>query len=293
LSPRGAQNPASREFLLQNSNLDDDLSFRGCSIPLADGSHSQPVDVLVYSAKNPIAPKWQGMRLPLIAYRGQSIEIFVDLTHPVFRAYHTRPEVLVAAELAQYIHVTNSRLQAQHGAEHSVANLAWELLEKRWAEALEDSPEKVKEDARSLFEAIKAGLIATAGAATSEFFTELSEGQVAALVATILGRGMDVNELAALRASGQYVRYLDESAIVDLYRKAAHLFMDGNVWRDTYTKVEGLPEAVTRDYQGRIRSTYLNCLDDAGSYLRYETPDTLITQRARASIDYLTSRLTG
>jgi hypothetical protein len=229
--------------------------------------------------------------VPLLAFRGQAIELFVDLTHPVFRAYRMRPEFLIADELAQYIHVLNGRLQAQFAAQHSVANLTWLILEKRWGDVLEDSPERVKDDARSLFDRIREGL--AAGTDTAGYFDELTEVQTAVLVEHILGRGMDVGQVVGLRASGQYVRYLDESAVVDLFRKAPQLFMDGKVWRDAYVTVEGLPEVVTRDYQARIRASYLNCLEDAGTYLRYETPDSLITQRARASIDYLTGRLQG
>ena len=51
-NPRGAPDPASRDSLLQTSHLDDDLTYRGCSIPLADDSHSQPVDALVYVASS-------------------------------------------------------------------------------------------------------------------------------------------------------------------------------------------------------------------------------------------------
>jgi hypothetical protein len=276
---------------VQTANLDDDLCVPGCSIVLADGSHSQPIDVIVYTTTNPIVPRWNGPRVPLLAHRGESIEIFVDLTHPVFRAYRTRPEFLIATEIAQYIHLVNGRLQGQYGAQHSVANLAWVVLEKRWADVLEDSPDRVKEDARHLFDGVREAVAGTAGANAATYFEELTEAQTQNLVANILGRGMDVGQITALRSSGQYLMYIDETAIVDLYRKAPHLFMDGNVWKDSYASVEGLPEAVTRDYQARIRTTYLNCLEDAAAYLRYETPDLLITQRARASIDYLSSRL--
>ena len=236
-------------------------------------------------------PRWNGPRVPLLTFRGQTIEMFVDLTHPVFRAYRMRPEFLIADELAQYIHVVNGRLQALHAGQHSVANLTWLILEKRWGDVLEDSPERVKDDARALFDRIRDALASSAGADAASYFEELTQAQTAALVEHILGRGMDVGQVVGLRDSGQYVRYLDESAVVELFRKAPHLFMDGKVWRDPYLSVEGLPEGVMRDYQVRIRATYLNCLEDAGAYLRYETPEVLITQRARASIDYMTARL--
>ena len=186
-NPRGTKNPASRDTLLSNSHLDDDFSLKGCSVPLADGSHSQPIDVLVYVTATPIVPKWHGERLPLMTFRGEAIEIFLDPSHPVFRAYHTRPEVLIATEVAQYIHVVNGSLQAKYSGQHSVSNLTWTVLERRWADRLEDSPERVKVDSRSLFDTVRTSLGAVAGPEASEFFGELTEAQMTTLVANLLG----------------------------------------------------------------------------------------------------------
>jgi hypothetical protein len=226
-----------------------------------------------------------------VAFRGESIDVFIDLTHPVFRAYQTRPEVLIAEELAQYLYIMNGSLVERHQGEHTIGNLTWRVLEKGWGEALEDSPDRVKEDSRHLFESIRTGLIDGSGAALADLFGELTEQQTSVVVSNMMGRGLDVGKIDELRTTGRYVAFVDEDTVVDLFRKAPQLFLDDRVWRDRYAAVDGLPESVTRDYRARIRAMDLNCLEDAAGYLRYETPEQVITQRARGSIDYLQSRL--
>ena len=289
--PRGSPSPISREWLVESSDRDDDLSLAGSSVLLASGAHSQPIDVNVFATRNPIVPRWGAPSVPLMAFRGESIDVFIDLTHAVFRAYQTRPEVLIAEEVAQYLYIMNGSLVERHQGEHTIGNLTWRVLEKGWGDALEDSPDRVKEDSRHLFESIRTGLIDGSGAALADLFGELTEQQTSVVVSNMMGRGLDVGKIDELRTTGRYVAFVDEDTVVDLFRKAPQLFLDDRVWRDRYTAVDGLPESVTRDYRARIRAMYLNCLEDAAGYLRYETPEQVITQRARGSIDYLQSRL--
>jgi len=289
--PRGTSDPATKEALAESSDRDDDLSLVGCSVILASGSHSQPIDVNVFVTRQPIVPTWGSTSVPLIAFRGDSISIFIDPTHPIFKAYRTRPEVLIAEEIAQYLYVMNGSLVEKHQGEHTLANLTWHVLEKGWGDELEDTPDRVKEDVRRLFEGIRTSLFAGSGPALGDFFGELTEQQMSVLVANLLGRGLDVGKLESLRLSGRYAAFIDEDTVVDLFRKAPQLFFDDRVWKDRYMLVEGLPESVVREYRARIRATYLNCLDDAAAFLRYETPEAVITHRARGSVNYLQSRL--
>jgi hypothetical protein len=288
---RGTLSPSSRESLSASSDKDDDLSFGGCSVVLSNGSHSQPIDVNVYATRQPIVPRWGSPGVPLIGFKGESIDVYIDLGHPMFKAYQTRPELLVAEEIAQYLYTMNGALIEKYQGEHTIGNLTWRVLEKGWGDELEDTPDRVKEDSRRLFDAIRSTLVEGSGATLADFFAEMTEQQMSVLVANVLGRGLDVGKIDELRATGRYVVFINEESVVDLFRKAPQLFLDDRVWRDRYTTVEGLPESVTRDYRSRIRATYLNCLEDAAAYLRYETPEPVITQRARGSIDYLQSRL--
>jgi hypothetical protein len=291
LKPRGTPSPMSRESLMESSDRDDDLSLAGCSVVLASGAHSQPVNVNVYATRATIVPRWGAPPVPLVTFRGESIEVFIDLTHPVFKAYQTRAEVLVAEEIAQYLYIMNGALVERHQGEHTIGNLTWRVLEKGWADVLEDSPDRVKDDSRRLFDAIRSALINGNGSALADLFGELTEQQTSVVVSNMMGRGLDVGKIDELRSTGRYVAFVDEETVVDLFRKAPQFFLDEKVWRDRYTAVEGLPEAVTRDYRARIRAIYLNCLEDTAAYLRYEAPEPVITQRARGSVQYLQSRL--
>ena len=139
MSPAGAPNPASREFLISNSNKDDERSIAGLTIDLADNSFSQPVEVDVYITRGPITPTWKGAAVPVLAVKGERIEVFADLSHPVFRAYRARPEVFIAAEIGQYLYdLHRSLLRSPYIGTHSVSNLAWQIIEKYWAEEMED-----------------------------------------------------------------------------------------------------------------------------------------------------------
>ena len=292
VKPRGTEHPASKAFLVQNADKDDELSIPGCSIVLADGTYSSPTDVVGFATRVPIEASWQGPRLPIVVFKAEQVEIFIDKTHPVFRTYRTRPESLVATEVAQLIFESNRRLLTQqNSAAHSISNLAWLILQRRWADVLEDSAEDVKDDIRALFDAICGRLTALAREKAEDIFDDLSESQKKALVGRMLGRNIDISKLGEMKKTGEYFAYVDEETVVDIFRRLPEMFFDGGVWTVAYRGITGLPETVLRDAQERIRAKYLNCLEDCAGFLHYDSPESLISQRARASIDFLVQRL--
>lgn len=76
--PRGTEHPASKAYLSQNADKDDDLSIPGCSVALADAMYSSPIDVTTYASRVPIETSWQGPRVPLLVFKGEQVEVFVD-----------------------------------------------------------------------------------------------------------------------------------------------------------------------------------------------------------------------
>ena len=96
---------------MSNSSKEDALSIEGLSIPLADGSRSQPINIDVYISNQGITPVWTGVTVPLAIFKSvERIEIFLDPSHPLFKSYGCRPEYMVAAEVAQYLYDTHRRL---------------------------------------------------------------------------------------------------------------------------------------------------------------------------------------
>src|SRR5262249_21136365 len=122
--PRGTEHPASIGFLTQNADKDDELSIPGCSVQLADGSYSTPIEVITYVTRVPIETAWQGSHVPVLAFKGEKIDVFIDKSHPLFRTYRMRPEPMIAAEVAQFLFETNRRLLGpRNSGAHSISNL--------------------------------------------------------------------------------------------------------------------------------------------------------------------------
>jgi len=224
----------------------------------------------------------------LLAFKGEQIEIFIDKSHPLFRTYRMRVEPMVAAEIALYLFDANRRLltQANAGA-HTISNLSWLVLQKRWADALEDSADDIKEDIRRLFEAIRGRLPALLRDKAEDLFEDLSEAQKKKMVSRMLGRSLDISKLGQMKSTGEYLAYVDEETVVDIFRKTPAAFFDGGVWTLAYTGITDLPEPVLHEAQSRIIAKHLNCLEDCVGFLNYDVPESLISQRARASVDFL------
>lgn len=290
--PRGAPNPGSREFLIANSQKDDGLSITGLSIALADGSHSSPIDVAVYSSSQPLTPDWEGPTVPALTLKGERIEVFLDKSHQLFRVYRIRPEAVVAAELGQYLYDFNRQLlRPPYLGYHSVANLGWLIMSKYWEDALEDGAERVKADLERFFDGLKNQLARLSGDLAEDLFNNLSEEEQRALTNNMLAEGQDLTKLAEWKQTGWFLRYVDPHTIVRIYRSRPTMFFDGAVWNYAFTNIPGLSEAVLKYVQDEIKAQYLNCLEDCAGYLKYRNPDPLVTQRARVSLNFLTQKL--
>jgi RNA polymerase subunit RPABC4/transcription elongation factor Spt4 len=290
--PRGASNPGSRDFLIANSQKDDALSIPGLSILLADGSSSPPMDTAVYASAQQLVPHWKGPAVPVLTFKGERMEVFLDKSHQLFRVYRIKPEALVAAELAQYLYDHNRQLlRPPYLGYHSISNLAWLIMSKYWEESLEDSAELVKSDIERFFDALKNQLARLVGDLAEELLRDLSEDEQRALSNNMLAEGQDLTQLAEWQHTGDFVRFVDPQTVVRIYKVHTALFFDGAVWNYAFTKLTGLSESVVKHVQDEIKAQYSNCLEDCAAYLRYRNPDPLVTQRARVSLNFLTQRL--
>lgn len=287
--PVGSESPTSATYLQQYSDKSDDLSLPGQTLVLADGNNSQPIDVHVMITRGSISP-WAGPTLPLIAFRELGkISVFLDSNHRIFRSFRALPEQMIAAEVASYIYDTHRALIPKH-AVHSLANLTWQVLESRWADVLEESDEQVRDAILNFFDQLRVQL-PTLVKKPAELFDELSEEQKKSLVENMLSQGVDIGQLGEMKASGVYLKYLDEDSIVEIVRGMPEQFFDGQFWSEPYNNISELPESVLRDVRFKIRSTYLNCLEDVAAFKRYRAAEPIIAQRAQASLEYLNRTL--
>lgn len=289
---RGTENTLALDYLLKHSNRSDELSIPGCSIILADESYSFPIDVYVYVTSYPITANNKKTALPLITFKGEKIEIFIDKTHKLFKTFKIRPEQMIASEVALFIYDVNKRLSGkQYYGVHTLSNLEWTILNSKWADTLEDSPEKVREDIYTFFDSLKEKMPALLDDKASDCFDELIEEQKKKLVENLLSKGEDISRLGEMKKTGEYFLYLEEEAVVDIFHKFPGSFLDGNYFSTSYSKIFNLSESILNQAQDVIKNTFTNCLEDITSFLKYRTPESSIAQRARLSLDYLQQKV--
>lgn len=288
----GAADPLSKEFLIASANKADDLSVPGCSVQLADGSYSAPIDVNVYVAQGPIMTPLRGRPLPMVVFKDERISIFLDKAHQVFNLYRIRPEQMIAAEIALYIYTLNGRLNSpQYFGHHSLSVIAWSILNERWANTLEDDPEKLRNDVQTFFTSLRDRLPDLLGDAAGDFYDDLEEDHKKVVVDSMLAQGIDIAQLGKMKTTGRYIRFLEPRTLVKIFSRGPEFFFDKRFWDDTYASVIDLPENIIEQAQQRLRSIYLDCLVDVTRFLEYKDPDPLVLQRARASLSFLQQRI--
>ncbi len=285
-APKGTLHSLSRERLLSHSSKADELSIPACTILLADGSYTSPLVVETYVTREPILPNPKSKPIPLYAIKTpERIELFVDLSHPLFKSFRIRPEQMIASEVALVVYDSNRRLSGQqYEGLHTLSTLCWQILQFGWQSTLEDSADRLRSDVEGFFNLVRERLVDILGGRADVFYDDLDEPQQKNMVENMLGRGVDLLKLAEMKNSGQYLHFIDESSIVSLFKSNPSAFFDSRFWRDPWDGLGELPGHVVEDVQKRLKSLYLNCIEDLVGYLRHRQPDAIVVQRVRASL---------
>jgi hypothetical protein len=286
-SPRGTLPPCSLEVLRAASEPNEALSATALTVALASGDSSSPFDITVRTVKSPLRPVWNGAVVPLVTYRSPGkLEIFIDLSHRLFQKFGLRPEVTIASEAAQYLYDLHSSSLSRNKA-HALGNLMDTILAARWQETLSVTPTDVKREVERLLAEIKERLIGLPQ--VSEFYNELEPASQRALADNLISSGVDLVNLAKMKETGEFVRYVPPSIVQQLFRQG-HAAWFGKVWGEKLPGDE-FGEPIGRMMRDEFVSKYQRCLEDCISFLSYQRPEPLIVTRARASCDYLTAKL--
>lgn len=282
---------ASREGLAAVAQLSDELSIRPCTLVLADGTRSAPLDVITHVVSGPIREIAGGPPLPMVSFRGSELDIFLDVTHPVIKTLHVRPQDLVALETAQYLYESHRSLNSSHPAAHSLAMLAWQILRDRWPDELELSGDTVRAQIADVFAILRLALPNAVGDRSRDLYEELTPDQERAVVTSWMDAGQDIPKLQEAADSGKFIQYCDEETLISFFRIAPDLFFDGGIWTDEYAALSDLSPVIAQEAQAQLTSRYLSSLDDCARFLRLRDPDELSVRRAQASVQLLQKRL--
>lgn len=285
--PSGTENSSSRDYLLVNSDGVDSLSLKSFKAILADGNESNAVDVLTYKTRNQIEPVWERPKVSSVSFRSAAkVEIFVDASHKLFRDLKQSIEYVVSAEVASFLVDTNARLISTYPALHTVAALASTILETEFGSRLEDNPSDVQEAAKHFFEDIKVLMSNLRASETSEIYSDLSDRSKQVIFNNMMNQRQDPASMARLLESSAFLKFIDDSTVVDIFEKRPDLFFDGNVFRKQYKHIT-LPASFLAEAQLNLKRTFHNCLEDLSQFGQLQDPSRLLTTRAKAALEVL------
>ena len=288
---KDAENYLSIDYLLKHSEKDDYLSIPSCILELANGQISSPLKVNVYSMNCSIKSNFDDRAMPVFTVKPllNEITIFVDKSHRMFKSCKASVEQIVAGEIAEHVYMLNKSVSAANG-KHSQSFLTWQIIEKYWAERLEDSGEELITSITALFSSIRERLELSSAIDFEAAFDMLSNDQTKEMVNEIINDGEDISKLNNLKVSGHFLKYVPISFIVRLFEIKPEYFFDGAVWNEPYLTVDADDE-IKLFMQERTKALYQGCLDDLLYYITYKNQSEFVLQKTRLAVELLRQKV--
>lgn len=290
-SVKGEENHLSSDYLIKHSEKDDSLSIVGCSIQLSNGQMSAPLNVNVYITNDAIKSNLDDKAIPAFTEKKalDELAVFVDKSHRMFKTCNVKVEQIVSAAIAEHIYMLNKSVSSASG-KHTVPYLSWQIIEKYWADRLEENGEELMAAILGLVDVIKEKLVLSQGVELEDFFEMLSNDQTKSMVNEMINAGVDISDLSNLKKSGHYVRYAPFSFIVSLFAAKPDFFFDNTVWNEPYRKIDATEE-IRGFMQERTKALYQGCLDDLLYYLTYKNQTDFVIQKTKLAIQLLRQKV--
>jgi len=289
-TPKGEKNHLSVEYLLSVSEKDDSLSISDCFVTLSNGLNNNPLKVNVFSTTRSIVSNIDDKAIPLVVDKQSldEVNIFIDKNHRMFKNCGIKPETAIAWEVAYFIVVLNKSVSNNAG-KHTVPYIAWQIIEKYWADSLEDNSEELLEEITSLFDSIKERLILSEND-LDLCYEMMDNNQIKTMVNNMINAGLDISKLNELKENRHFISYVPEEVVISLFGSRPELFFDGFVWDEPYLKLDG-DDNIRTFTQERVKSLYDSCLADLLFYMTYRSNDERIIQRTKLAIQMLKQKV--
>ena len=290
---RGGCDPLSREYLIANSSLSDELSLPGASIELPDGSKSGSINIKAYIVTGALRAHGEAKSLPLVVHKGEQLEIFIDTAHALYRTMHISPEVLIASEAAQWICDANRRFSGGRFSKHfSLSNVQWTVLNSFWVDRLADGADKIKAEIKAFLREFIDKYPSILKDQAGTIFESLNEDQQRQLINNFISSRKDLSSLNVMIANGSVLAYLDQHSAIGVFRTYADHFFNGKFWNDGLGDEPAMPATMREEARSCLTSYYLNLLEDAVSFLSVSAPPAARSVRARQSLQLLQEKRT-
>lgn len=288
---RGEENHLNVDYLKKHSNKNDTLSIDDCSIELATGNMSNPIKVAVYEVEEPIKSNRSTKSLPLFTDRTDlsTVSVFVYPNHRMFKQCKIKVEQMVAEEVADFIFMTNRSISSKDGT-HTTSYIAWQIIEKYWAERLEGSSSDLRTSVDDIFAKVKERLILSDNSELGDYFDLLTSEQQKELANEMINASEDISKLSEYKANGTYLKYVPSAFLVTLFDIKPEFFFDGKVWDEPYSE-SNIGDEMTVFMQERTKALYKGCLEDILFYIRYKTPSEMVIQRTMLAVELLKQKV--
>lgn len=288
---RGEENHLTFDYLKKHSDKNDVLSIADCSIELANGSKSNPIRVDVYEVTEPLKSNNGTKSLPIFTDKTDlsTLSIFINLNHRIFKQCRIKPEQMIAEEIAEFVYMTNRSINVKDGT-HTIPYIAWQIIEKYWAERLEGSGNDLRASVESILLSIRERLIYSNNPELSNYFDLLDSDQQKEFINEMINAGEDISKVSEYKADCRYLKYVPAAFLIKLFELKPEFFFDGKVWDEPYS-ISDVGEDITAFMQERTKALYKGCLDDLLFYIKYKTPSDMIVQRTTLAVEWLKERV--
>jgi hypothetical protein len=282
---RGTPNPMSSESLNIKSHEKSDLSFSQRTFVLGDGIMSQPVSVNTREVSKDTLSIGFG-KPSLATYTVKQtvgvIDLYVDLSHELFTRFGVAAEVIVAAEVADYLHHLNGSVR---GA--SISSTSATVLKEVWGDVLLKGGENLSADISDLFAEICESLLNQPEVA--DFYEELLDSELTTMTANLI-KNDSLNDLENYKKTGQYFAFVQPNVISRYFTRYGEAWF-GSVWAEELPKLSNVgADAITEARSQKMR-WYQRALDDCADFMMNSSGDASEVSRVSASLEFLQSRL--
>ena len=289
---KDAENPVSESYLFENSNKDDSYSIQDLSITLADSNESLKINLATYVTKKAIFSPLTQNRLPLVLFKDiSSINVFIDLSHPMITNSSIPIEAIIATEAAQYIYATNMYLA--NYPEHTISQIEWQIMNKYWNDRIELNRDAVKHACIALFRYIKEKLTNIVNLEQmNTIMQQLTDEQQKEMINNMLFDNRSINELQSLIDSRHILLYIPNSSLLDIYEESPELFFNDNVWNIAYNVHNPLINAeVLKATYEQVLKEYHNTLETIIIFAESPSSDFAVLKKVNSALDFLSSHL--
>ena len=218
-----------------------------------------------------------------------TLSIFINLNHRIFKQCRIKPEQMIAEEIAEFVYMTNRSINVKDGT-HTIPYIAWQIIEKYWAERLEGSGNDLRASVESILLSIRERLIYSNNPELSNYFDLLDSDQQKEFINEMINAGEDISKVSEYKADCRYLKYVPAAFLIKLFELKPEFFFDGKVWDEPYS-ISDVGEDITAFMQERTKALYKGCLDDLLFYIKYKTPSDMIVQRTTLAVEWLKERV--